>query len=53
MIMIFRSQDGNKMLVLQYGQYDQFVLDKGNNRGNWRENSTADSGKRIKAWSQK
>lgn len=28
MLMILRSQDANKLLVLQYRHYKQFVLDK-------------------------
>lgn len=49
MLMILRSQDANKLLVLQYRHYKQFVLDKENMRGNQTENSIADSGERIKA----
>ena len=49
MLMILRSQDANKLLVLQYRHYKQFVLDKENMRGKQTENSIADSGERIKA----
>ena len=34
MLMILRSQDANKLPVLQYRYYKQFVLDKENMRGN-------------------
>lgn len=36
MLMILGFQDCNRMLTLQYRQYEQFVLDKGN-RGNDRK----------------
>lgn len=32
MLMIFRFQDSNKMLIWQYRQYEQFVSDEGNER---------------------